>query len=229
MRDASPPSACMIFAAGFGTRMKPLTDTKPKPLIEVAGKTLLRHALDPAQAAGLGPIVVNAHYLAEQIVDAVAGEDINVSIETPNVRDTGGGLKHALQHLGAGPVLTMNSDAVWNGPNPYQVLIEAWRPGEMDALLLVCPMERAHGRDDAGDFTIGSDGRPTRGPGSVYCGAQIIKPAPVAEHLEDVFSLNRIWDKSMAQGRLYTCDYPGEWCDVGRPDAIPVAEAMLHV
>ncbi|MEO0486758.1 MAG: nucleotidyltransferase family protein [Pseudomonadota bacterium] len=227
MRD--DPNALMIFAAGFGTRMAPLTDTVPKPLIPVAGKALLDHALDPAQALGLGPVAVNAHYRADQIVAALSGTDVTVLREEPEVLDTGGGLKAALAVLTGDAVMTMNADAVWNGPNPYAVLRAAWDPEAMDALLLCVPMARAWGRADAGDFTVRDGGRPVRGPGWVYCGAQIIKSAVIGAVPDRVFGLNRVWDELMDQDRLRVADYPGQWCDVGRPSSIPLAEEMLRV
>lgn len=226
MRD--DPRACMIFAAGFGTRMAPLTDTRPKPLIEVAGKTLLQHALNPARAAGLAPIVVNAHYRAADVTAALAQSDVAVSFEAEKILDTGGGLKKALPLLGAGPVFTMNSDAVWAGPNPFDVLGSGWRAG-FDALLLCAPMVRAAGRSDAGDFSIASDGTFTRGPGFVYTGAQILRTERVAAYPDDVFSLNRIWDDMMETGTIRAAIYPGQWCDVGRPSSIPLAESLVHV
>ena len=219
----------MIFAAGFGKRMAPLTNDRPKPLIEVAGKTLLAHALEPAQLAGLNPILVNAHYLSDQIEDALKDENVNVRVEKPEILDTGGGLKAALSDLSGEAVFTMNSDAVWSGPNPYQTLLAQWNPDLMDALVLCVPADHAVGREDAGDFALSETGQVSRGPGYVYTGAQIIKTAPVADHHAAVFSLNAIWDILMEKDRLHGAVYAGSWCDVGRPSSIPLAEAMLNV
>ena len=219
----------MIFAAGFGTRMAPLTESRPKPLIEVAGRSLLSHALDPALEAGLEPIVVNAHYRADQIAEAVAEiEQVTVQREVPDILDTGGGLKAALPKLSGEAVFTMNSDAVWAGPNPFETLRAAWQNG-IEALVLCVPIENAEGRDDAGDFSIDDAGRVTRGAGFVYTGAQIICRDLVFAHPEKVFSFNVLWDEMIARGGLYAANYPGRWCDVGRPSSIPLAEAMLNV
>ena len=127
----------MLFAAGFGTRMGELTRSRPKPLIPVAGRALLDHALDLAAGAGLSRQVVNAHYLAEQVVAHLDGRGIPVAVETPEILDTGGGLRAALPLLGPGPVFTLNTDAVWTGPNPLVTLAGAWDPARMDALLLL--------------------------------------------------------------------------------------------
>lgn len=219
----------MIFAAGFGRRMAPLTDDRPKPLIEVAGRSLLYHALDPAREAGLHPIVVNAHYRPDQIKAAVAGQDIIVSREEPDILDTGGGLKAALPNLPGEAVFTMNSDAVWTGQNPFQTLRDAWSAATMDALVLCVPLSRAAGRSDQGDFRLLADTRVTRGPGHVYTGAQIVRRDLVARHEERVFSLNTLWDEMIARGRLFAAVHPGHWCDVGCPTSIPLAEAMVGV
>ncbi|MEL6689525.1 MAG: nucleotidyltransferase family protein [Pseudomonadota bacterium] len=219
----------MIFAAGFGTRMAPLTQTRPKPLIEVAGKSLLAHALDPARAAGLAPITINAHYLGDQIAERVSGEkDVILQREEPELLDTGGGLKAALPALPGSSVYTMNSDAVWAGPNPFEALRNEWAEG-IEALVLCVPIERAEGRTDKGDFSVDADGRVSRGPGFVYTGAQIICRDPVAAHPENIFSFNVLWDQMIARGTLFAAVYPGRWCDVGRPSSIPLAEAMLNV
>ena len=218
----------MIIAAGFGTSMRPLTDDRPKALIEVAGKSLLSHALDPAWQAGLAPLCVNAHYKAEAIEAALAGSDVQVLVERPEILDTGGGLKAALPHLPGEAVFTMNSDAVWAGPNPFEALRAAWNPDAMGALLLCVPMARAEGRSDAGDFMI-AGAQIIRGPGFVYTGAQIISAAAVAAHPERVFSFNTLWDAMNTEGRLAAAIFPLRWCDVGRPDSIPVAEAMAGV
>ena len=217
----------MLFAAGFGTRMGELTRSRPKPLIPVAGRALLDHALDLAAGAGISRQVVNAHYLAEQVVAHLDGRGIPVAVETPEILDTGGGLRAALPLLGPGPVFTLNTDAVWTGPNPLVTLAGAWDPARMDALLLLIPADRAQGHSGAGDFTLAEDGQIARGPGFVYSGAQIVDPAGLAQISDAVFSLNRLWDRIGRAGRLYGAVHRGGWCDVGRPAGIAVAEAML--
>jgi MurNAc alpha-1-phosphate uridylyltransferase len=216
----------MLFAAGLGTRLRPLTLNKPKPLIEVGGKALIDHALDLAD--GVGRIVVNLHYLPGQIRSHLAGrQQIVFSDESETILETGGGLKHALPLLAADPVFTLNTDAIWAGPNPLDRLAAAWDPTTMDALLLLIPRERASGHAGAGDFHLGTDGRVTRGPGLIYSGAQILSTGRVAATGDAVFSLNRIWDEMAAGGRLYGTVFDGNWCDVGRPESIALAEAML--
>lgn len=219
--------ALMLFAAGRGTRMAPLTDTTPKPLIEVGGETLLDRALRLARQGGALRIVVNTHYLGDRIAAHLAGQDVAISDESDLVLETGGGLRKALQLLGAGPVITLNPDVVWTDPNPVAALRAAWDPDRMDALLMLVPLENALARDGAGDFSL-ADGRIARKGDLVYGGAQIIRPDRLAEISDTVFSLNRLWDLLIASGRAYGIVHPGRWCDVGRPDCIPVAEAMLH-
>ncbi|WP_206080318.1 nucleotidyltransferase family protein [Pacificoceanicola onchidii] len=220
------PDAVMLFAAGFGTRMGALTKDKPKPMIPVAGKPLLDHALDLTE--GVTTRVVNAHYHADQIKAHLSDTDISVSSETPEILDTGGGLRHALPLLGTNPVYTLNTDAAWRGPNPLHQLAKTWDPDTMDALLLCVPLDRAIGRKGGGDFDIGSDGQLTRPGDVVFTGAQIIKTDRLAEIEETVFSLRELWSLMADTGRLHGALYPGQWCDVGHPDGIALAEDMLH-
>ncbi|ETX27911.1 nucleotidyltransferase family protein [Roseivivax isoporae] len=221
------PDAVMLFAAGFGTRMGALTADRPKPLIEVAGRTLLDRTLDLVRAVAPARVVVNAHYRAPQIVAHLAGRDVTVSVETPEILDTGGGLRHALPHLGPAPVFTSNTDAVWTGPNPFETLAAAWDPARMEALLLTVPEHRATGRQGPGDFTLGPDGRLTRGGPQVYTGVQILATDRLAAIPDRAFSLNRVWDAIARDGRLYGTEHPGRWADVGHPDGIARAETML--
>ena len=223
------PLPLMIFAAGFGTRMKALTADRPKPLIPVAGRTLLDHALALAGAPGARRIAVNAHYRADRIAEHLARRpDVTLSMERGTILDTGGGLRAALPRMGPGPVLSLNSDAVWRGPNPLILLEDAFAPARMDALLLVLEPARAIGHKGAGDFLRGPDGRLTRGPGLVFSGAQAIAPALVNALPDGPVSLNAAWDAAAAEGRLFGIVYPGHWCDVGYPEAIPLAERMLE-
>ena len=221
------PDTLMLFAAGRGTRMAPLTDTTPKPLIPVAGRTLLDRALDVARDGGARRIVVNTHHLGDQIVKHLEGSQVAVSDESDVLLETGGGLRHALHLLGTDPVITMNPDVVWTGPNPVAALRAAWDEGRMDALLMLVPVGRAEGRQGGGDFAIAADGRIARQGDLVYGGAQIIRTDRLAEIGEQVFSLNRLWDMLIADGRVFGVVHGGRWCDVGRPDCIPLAEAML--
>ena len=223
----SAPYSLMLFAAGKGTRMAPLTDVTPKPLIPVAGRPLIDHALALARAGGARRIVVNVHHLGRQVVDHLAGSDVLISDETDALLETGGGLKKALPLLGAGPVLTMNPDVIWTGPNPVTALRAACAD-HMDALLMLVPVDRAQGRIGGGDFALDAHGRITRGGPFVYTGCQIIRTEGLAAIKEPVFSLNRLWDRMIAEGRAFGILHPGGWCDVGRPDCIPLAEAMLE-
>lgn len=213
----------MIFAAGRGTRMGALTQTRPKPLIEVAGRPLIDHALD---LAGDRPVVVNLHHLGDMLRAHLARRAIAFSDESDRLLETGGGLRKARPLLGTSPVFTLNSDAVWQGPNPLDLLAEGWRDG-MEALLLLLPRDRALGHRGTGDFLPGPDGRLERGPGLVYSGAQLLRTEGLDEIDEAVFSLNRLWDRAMSRGGLFGLVYPGAWCDVGQPESIPLAENLI--
>lgn len=229
MRPARP---LMIFAAGFGTRMGALTAARPKPLIPVAGRPMIDRALDLGREAGCTPVAVNLHYLGQQIADHLAGRDVHLSWETGQILETGGGLRRALPVLGAGPVATLNPDAIWSGPNPLMMLDLAWDAGRMDGLLMVAPVERIYPHGGRADFSMDGQGRLSRhadtgGQGFVYLGAQIIRTTGLAAIDTPVFSLNRLWDRMIAEGRAMGLPYPGEWCDVGRPEGLAQAEAML--
>lgn len=226
--DGVTPDTMMLFAAGRGTRMAPLTDRMPKPLIPVAGRPLIDRALDLARAGGARRIVVNTHHLGGQIADHLAGaDDITLSPEA-ELLETGGGLRLARPLLGPGPVLTLNPDAVWTGPNPIAALRAGWSGAAMDALLMLVPLDRASGRLGKGDFSLDAQGRLIRGGPLVYTGAQIIRTDRLAEVPEAVFSLNRLWDLLIASGRAYGLVHPGGWCDVGRPEGIALAEGLLQ-
>jgi len=221
------PRAAMIFAAGLGTRMGALTATRPKPLIEVAGRPLIDQALDHAKGAGASPIVVNVHYRAEQLRAYLAREPVRISDESDRLLETGGGLRAALPLLGEGPVWTINSDAAWSGPTPLLALAQAWR-SRMEALLLLVPTSRALGYRGAGDFDLDPTGRLARGATHVYTGAQILRTEGLAEMPDAVFSLNRLWDQAAARGGLFGLVHGGQWCDVGRPENLSLAEALLR-
>ena len=220
------PFSVMLFAAGMGTRMAPLTADRPKPLICVAGKPLLDHALDLTNVPQVGRRVVNVHYKADMVRAHLAGRDVAISAEDP-LLETGGGLRHALPLLGAGPVMTLNTDAVWHGPNPLAQLAAAWH-SQMEALLLLVPPAQVAGHVGKGDFAIAPDGRLTRAPAQIYTGAQIMRTDRLGDVPQDAFSLNLIWNEMAQRGGLYGISYDGRWCDVGRPDCIPLAEQMLQ-
>lgn len=222
------PDRLMLFAAGKGTRMAPLTDSLPKPLIKVAGRSLLDRALDMARDAGVSRIVVNTHYLGGQIADHLTGQaDVVISDESDLLRETGGGLKHALALLGDDAVLTLNPDCIWTGSNPLAALRQAWNPQHMDALLMLVPLARARARLGGGDFALDGQGRLQPGGDLVYGGASVIKASKVAQIPGEVFSLTEAWRQMIGQGRAYGAIHSGSWCDVGRPEAIAVAENLL--
>ncbi len=224
------PFPLMIFAAGFGTRMGALTADRPKPLITVVGRPLIDHALAVAQAAGVTRTVINTHYRAEQLAAHLEDRGAILSHE-PEILETGGGLKAALPLLGGGPVAILNSDGIWTGANPLTELTAAWNEGQMEALLLLLPLKDTLGHGPKGDFHLDAGGRLTRGQGGedhVYIGAQIINPARIATTPDQVFSLNKPWTEMIAAGTAYGVIHQGGWCDVGRPEGIAAAEALLH-
>jgi MurNAc alpha-1-phosphate uridylyltransferase len=174
--------------------------------------------------------VANLHYHGEQIVSHLQGQSVDFSWEREKILETGGGLRAALPLLGPGPVMTLNSDAVWTGENPLSQLLNHWDGARMDALLLLLPAEQALGHSGTGDFLLDDQGRIQRAKGAaapVYLGAQILRTEGLAAISEDVFSLNRLWDDMIAKGRAFGLIHRGGWCDVGRPEGIAVAEAML--
>jgi MurNAc alpha-1-phosphate uridylyltransferase len=225
------PFPLMIFAAGFGTRMGALTADRPKPLIPVAGRALIDHALDVARGAGAGRVVVNVHYLADQMEAHLAGSGVAISDERAQILETGGGLRAALPLLGPGPVAVLNSDGIWTGANPLAELAGAWDPDRMEALLLLLPVDETRGHGTKGDFRLDRDGRISRGEGGedhVYIGAQILQPGRLAGVAEAAFSLNPVWNQMIAAGTAYGIRHQGGWCDVGHPEGIAEAERLLH-
>ena len=223
------PDALMLFAAGLGTRMGALTATQPKPMIPVAGRPLVDHALALVEAAGIARTVVNTHYRPEPLRAHLADRRVTFSHE-PALLETGGGLRRALPLLGEGPVFTLNSDAVWTGANPLAELRDGWSD-KMDGLLLLLPAEQASGHPGSGDFLLDAEGRITRAqgrPGFVYLGAQILRTERLTDISAEAFSLNLLWDAMIAEGRAFGLIHRGGWCDVGRPEGIAEAEALLE-
>lgn len=218
----------MLFAAGLGTRMAPLTASRPKPMIPVAGRALIDHALALLDGADVGPVVVNLHYFPDQIRAHLAGRPGIRFSEESLLLETGGGLRQALPLLGSNPVITLNTDAVWTGPSPLPRLLRHWDPDRMEALLLTVPRARASGHGGKGDFLTDAAGRLWRGPGDVYTGLQILRTDRLAAIADPVFSLGRIWDDMAAAGTLFGLGHDGGWCDVGRPEAIALAETLLE-
>lgn len=218
----------MIFAAGFGTRMRPLTNDRPKPMVHVANQPMIDYAIDHARTAGAEKIVSNTHYLADVIEPHLQKSGIQFVREEPNILDTGGGLRNAIPLLGSGPVWTLNPDTIWRGPNPLAFANAHWDADKMDALLVCIPPEQALGTDNNGDFTLGTSGALNRGIGHIYGGAQIINTETLSVMDTDVFSLNVVWDRLIADNRCFGCIYPGTWCDIGHPDGLHTAEKLLR-
>ncbi len=222
------PRSVMLFTAGFGTRMGDLTKDVPKPLIKVAGRPLVDHALDLARDISPDKIVANTHYRAQQMADHLKPLGVQISQELPAILETGGGLKAALPLLGSDPVFTMNTDMIWIGPNPLRMLLKAWDANLMDALLMCVPTDSTVGHNGGGDFELTEDGKISRGGDYVYGGVQIIKTEQLADFDQDHFSLNQLWNWMQKNERLYACRYPGKWCDVGHPEGVKLAEAALR-
>ena len=224
------PDAVMLFAAGFGTRMGKLTKNRPKPLIKVAGRALFDHALEQVDGARISHKVTNCHYFPDQIRAHLSTRpDVHVVTESGAILETGGGLKNALPVLGNQPVFTMNTDAVWCGPNALEFVKSKWKPDQMDALLLCVSRKSAIGHTGAGDFIYGENNTISYGPGDVFTGLQIIKTDRLSEITDTSFSLKLLWEKMFEVNRVFGVQYPGHWCDVGSPEGIESAEQMLDV
>ena len=233
------PRTAMVMAAGLGKRMRPLTATRPKPLVEVAGKPLIDHVFDRLRAAGVERVVVNVHYLPDVIEAHLAGRypdmEVLISDERAMLLETGGGLARARPLLGDEPVLVVNGDSLWiDGPvDAIKLLAARWDPARMDMLLLMVPFARAHNLGGMGDFRLAPDGRIVgrRKPGTVapfaYIGVQILDPAIIADVPAGPFSTNLFWDRGIAAGRAYGQVHQGLWFEVGTPAAIPRTEALL--
>lgn len=229
----------MILAAGFGKRMRPLTETTPKPLIPVCGKPMLDWALERLAAEGVARVVVNAHHLAARIEAHLAGRaGVAVSVE-PEILETGGGVKRALPLLTEGapdaPFFVINGDAVWlDGARPALArLAAAWDADAMDALLLLQPTAEADGYDGRGDYHRAADGRarrraPEETAPYLFAGIQILHPRLFSNAPEGPFSLNRLYDAAEAAGRLAALVHDGRWFHVGTPEALVAAEAEIR-
>ena len=236
--DATPIRTAMVLAAGLGKRMRPLTATRPKPLVEVAGKPLLDHVLDRLRAVGIGRAVVNTHYLADAVVAHLKDEaqdlEILVSDESGELLETGGGVTKALPLIEDETFLIVNSDNLWvDGPvDAIRLLEQRWDEKEMDALLLVVPLANAYCHGGPGDFRMDPVGRLTRrAPGKpapfVYTGVQIVSRRLFRDAPAGAFSMNVLWNRAIAEGRVFGLVHEGLWFDVGTPPAIAKTEAIL--
>jgi MurNAc alpha-1-phosphate uridylyltransferase len=231
------PRCAMVLAAGLGTRMRPLTDTMPKPLVRVAGKPLIDHVLDRLADAGVEKAVVNVHHFAEQLIGHLAQRArprIAISDERGLLLGTGGGVRKALPELGEGPFFHINSDTIWiDGAKPNLTrLADAFDPETMDTLLLLAPTKGSIGYIGRGDFAMAADGRLTRRGEHdtvpfVYAGAAILQPAPFVEAPESEFPLTEIFDRVAKKGRLFGLPLDGLWMHVGTLAAIDEAEGAI--
>jgi MurNAc alpha-1-phosphate uridylyltransferase len=231
------PTTAMVLAAGLGTRMRPLTDDRPKALVEVGGRALIDHVLDRLAEAGVMRAVVNVHWFADRLQAHLGargrGPEIVISDERDLLLETGGGLKKARPLLGDAPVLVANIDSVWiDRGDALGDLIRLWDPGRMDAALLLARREGAIGFEGDGDFFLADDGRLTfRGEAPAapfaYMGVHITRPGYADGGPEGPFSLSPLWRASAAAGRLYGCVLDGDWMHVGDPQARDEAEARL--
>jgi MurNAc alpha-1-phosphate uridylyltransferase len=228
----------MIMAAGKGTRMMPLTADRPKPLIEVGGVALLDHVLDHLRDAGVGKIVVNVHYLAQQVEQhlavSAADLDLRISDERALLRDTGGGLVQALPLISDDPFICVNADNWWTnaGDNAISQLMAHWDDDRMDVLMLLIPLKTAYNSQGIGDFNMDADGRLSRRQGDapasyVWTGIQMLSKRLIVDPPADMFSTNIFWDRAIAQGRCMGIVHDGLWFDVGYPAAIAATEAKL--
>jgi MurNAc alpha-1-phosphate uridylyltransferase len=228
----------MVMAAGLGKRMRPLTATRPKPLVEVAGKALIDHCLDRLRAAGIRKAVVNVHYLADSLEAHLAktnGIEIVISDERELLLETGGGLVRALPMIDCDPFLAVNSDNLWiDGPvDSLRLLASNWNDTRMDALLLLVPLARANCHNGQGDFHMDGAGalrRKERGTVApfVFTGIQIVsKRLFEGDMPEGPFSTNLLWDRAMEKGRCFGVVHQGLWFDVGTPENVRKTEELL--
>ena len=236
---AEVPRTAMIMAAGLGKRMRPLTATKPKPLIEVAGQSLLDHVLERLKAAGVKRVVVNVHYLADAVEAHLGtrshGLEIAISDERKLLMETGGGMVQAEPLIDADPFLVVNSDNLWiDGPaDTLKLLASHWDDSKMDALLLLVPLARAENHKGMGDFHMGRTGRLRRRDKSrvapfVFTGIQMVSKRLLRDAPEGPFSTNILWNRAIEEGRCFGAVHQGLWFDVGTPRSITMTEATLE-
>jgi MurNAc alpha-1-phosphate uridylyltransferase len=235
-RPAIPRSA-MILAAGLGTRMRPLTDTMPKPLVPVGGKALINHVLDRLAAVGVDTAVVNVHHFADQIEQHLKprrAPKIVISDERDGVLGTGGGVVKALPLLGSAPFFHLNSDTLWidGVKSNLERLAAAFRPDQMDALLLLAPTATSVGYAGRGDFVMAADGRLRRRPERevvpfVYAGIAMLSPALFEQAPHGAFPLTQLFDRAIEQERLHGLRLEGVWMHVGTPEAVAAAEQAI--
>lgn len=230
----------MVLAAGLGTRLRPITDTMPKPLVPIAGKAMIDYGLDALAEAGVKRAVVNVHHFADQMKAHLATRTqpaIILSDETDGLMNSGGGLAKGLKLLGRDPVLVMNADLFWIGettgrPSNLTRLAEAFDPDRMDMLLLCVKLEDTTGHNGKKDFSMDAAGHLKRykdGDGTpvVYAGAIAMMPGLLDDAPDDAFNLNIYFDRAIEKGRLHGIMLEGHWITVGTPEAIGAAEAVI--
>jgi N-acetyl-alpha-D-muramate 1-phosphate uridylyltransferase len=227
----------MVLAAGLGKRMRPLTAAQPKPLVRVAGKALIDHALDRLADAGIARAIVNVHYLADALEAHVLARrvpQVTISDERAQLLETGGGMAKARAQL-PDPFVSLNSDNIWlDGPkNAFADLSAAWDPARMDALLLLVPHARANNFDGPGDFHMDPLGRLTRRkPGRIapfiFSGIQLVSHRLLRDSPEGSFSTNLLWNRAIEDSRLFGISFTGRWFEVGTPSAIAQTEVALR-
>ncbi len=236
-KTPKPLNKAMILAAGLGTRMRPITERTPKPLVKVNNQALIDHAIDRLQEGGVTDIAVNLHYLGDQIERHLArrkSPNISFSWERDALLDTGGGVRQALAQLGDDPFWIVNCDSLWlNGPTKLTTrALEQWNPETMDALLVLHSTVDAYGYDGLGDFNAEPDGLLSRRPELeiapwLFTGIQIMHPRLFDDIPEGPFSLNLLYDQAMEKDRLFGMVHDGEWFHVGSPDGLSEVESFM--
>lgn len=225
--------SAMILAAGLGKRMRPLTNTLPKPLIPVAGKSMLDRAFEHLAKTNVSNIVLNTHYLAPLIIEKINTFYPRTLISHEEIRlETGGGIKKALPLLGNNPFFVLNGDSIWTGPESLTSMEKSWDEEKMDALLLLTPREKAHGYEGRGDFFMNPQGhlcRPERGVLApyVYIGVQLVNPQLFQQAPHGPFSLNLLWDQALEKERVYGHIHKGEWFHMSTPQDLEKYEPII--
>ncbi|MGA1833900.1 nucleotidyltransferase family protein [Rhizobium wenxiniae] len=234
-----PLTQAVVLAAGLGTRLRPITDTMPKPLVPVAGKPMIDYGLDALADAGVLRAVVNVHHFADRMEAHLAAYprlDIIISDERAQLMNSGGGLKKGLSLLSPGIAYVMNADLFWIGETPdaptnLQKLAGFFDPERMDMALLCVPLERTTGHNGKRDFQLDQDGRLSRYVDGdnpvVYAGAIVLHSSLLDDAPDDAFNLNIYFDRAISKGRLFGLVMDGEWITVGTPEALPEAEAVI--
>ncbi|MEH6700202.1 nucleotidyltransferase family protein [Parasphingorhabdus sp.] len=228
----------MIMAAGLGKRMRPLTESRPKPLVEVAGKAMIDHCFEKLVEAGIGKAVVNVHYLADMMEAHLAALpypiEIRVSDERSELLETGGGLVQAEPLIDEDNFFCINSDNLWTdgSTNSLHQLAQTWNEDKMDALLLLVPRSSAHNYQGTGDFHLEEQNRisrklPDQQAPLIFSGIQLISKRLLRDAPTGPFSTNIFWERAIGEGRLFGAVHAGKWFEVGSPQAIAPTEAAL--